>query len=609
MPGATGGTKMKRSSLVTTFRAASIMLLLVASTAQLTLASDDFLVHAQTRGRQHYQDLAVDEAGGFLIVWESGLFWNVGDVRGKRYDSDGNAVAGEYLLAAPVEGEQQQAPRICHRDGGGWAVIWRNTWVYGQDPQPAARVGVFGRFLAEDGTPLGDAFRVGSEFPTDLDIACLPGGGFFAAWDAPDLDGSYYGIFGRYVDDMGNLIGAQIQINTETEGEQGNFGDIRVAASPAGKVLVLWPSNCPVNHGSVACTVEPDGSASSAQARLFDESHNPTGPEFRVNTTTLGTQGSNGMAAAFNDEEEFIIVFSSGDVDTALCNDSTPCSDLLAQRYDATGAPVGGEITVNAVIRGDQIHPDIAYDGDDGYFVVWQHRPPDDGPDSIAGRRIGSDGTLEGNEFLVTSTAHRDDRSPRIASHDGVHVVAWTHFDASANRDVLARRLSGSLPECPETPVADCANDDGSTISLRDGGSDPSKITWKWSSAAGPGDASADLTGYSICIYDGTGSLVINAGAAAFAECRMGGCWSGKSGRYRFRDRSGEKFSVRTLSMRSGDVAKIRLKASGMGAPMSRMREMSVPLTVQLISTNGQCWQAGYNSMLMKERGVTARSQ
>src|SRR5262249_53499260 len=150
----------------------------------------------------------------------------------------------------------------------------------------------------------------------------------------------------------------------------------RVASSPAGKVLVMWSSNCPMFVSSAACPVEPDGSASSAQARLFDESRNPAGPEFRVNTTTLGTQGSYGLDGAFGDDESFMIVFTSGDTDLALCNDGAPCTDLLAQRYDSTGVLVGSEILVNSFIPGAQIHPDVASDGNGGYLVVWEHNPP-----------------------------------------------------------------------------------------------------------------------------------------------------------------------------------------------------------------------------------------
>jgi hypothetical protein len=540
-------------------------------------------------------------------------------VRGKRYDAAGNAIGAEYPVADPVPGEQQRQPRICHLDGGGWAVLWHNTHVWGQDPPPRLREGVFARFLDEDGTPAGDAFRVSSDHPsdqggTDLDIACLPGGGFFAAWGSSDQDGSFYGIFGQYIDGAGALVGAEVQVNTDTAGDQGNFGGVHVAASPAGKVLVLWSSNCPAWTGSAACPVEPDGSASSAQARLFDASGNPTGPEFRVNTTTLGSQGSHGLTAAFSDDESFIVVFASGDVDLAPCNDSSPCSDLLAQYYDANGAPVGGEVVVNSTLRGDQIHPDVASDGDGGYLVVWRHRPPyaSNAIEALAGRHFGPGGVPSGSDFVVTSDPPNDDRDPTLASRGGSYVVAWTNFDRDQGwkRSVLARRLSGSLPVCPEVPNDDCANDEDSAILLRDGGTRPSKLTWKWSADTLAPDPAADLTGYSLCIYEGTGELVMSASAVPFASCKMGGCWSGKQGRYRFRSKGGDKFRVRALSLQNGaEVAKIRLKAAGMGAPMSRMHEMSVPLTAQLIASDGQCWQSGYGEVSMQAHSLSARSR
>jgi len=611
---------MKRSELHATFgsTAAFALMALVASAAT---AGDDFQVNTTTAGNQHYVDVAMDDDGGFLIAWTSNPIWQHASILGKRYDSDGNLVSGEYTIADAVAGEQQRAPQLCHRDVGGWVVIWYNQNIYPlPEVEPVLREGVFARFLAEDGTPASATFQVSSAIPSrqggsGLDIGCLPGGGFFAAWSSSDQDGSYYGVFGRYVDGAGNLVGAEIPINTDTVGDQGNFGPVRVASSPAGKVVVMWSSNCPWYIGSAACPIEPDGSGSSAQARLFDASHTP-GPEFRINTTTIGSQGNYALGAAFDDDEGFMIVFSNGDTDLSLCNDSAPCSDLSAQRYDATGAPVGAEMLVNSFIRGDQIHADIVYDGAGGYLVVWEHRAPytDDSISALAGRHFGPDGTPSGADFLLTSNEPRDDREPSIAAQGGNYIVAWVNYAQAMGwkRSVHARRLSSELPVCPATLDGNCANTNDSLISMRDGGTGPGKIAWKWSADRSTASLAPNggMTGYSLCIYDGTGALFIDMTAPPFTDCEEGEGWRGRNGRYRFKKRSGEAFQMRTLTVQNGsERTKILLKATGMGAPLSRMREMTAPLTAQLLTSGGECWQADYNEMSMRTHTLKARSR
>src|SRR5262245_49850028 len=117
---AQGGTAMKRFSIF------CIVFAVLTLTAKGAFATD-FLVADNNTGNQHYQHIATDDAGGFLVVWTSNWTWQYANVLGKRYDSNGNATSAAFLLVDPLQGEQQRQPRICHRDGGGWVLIWHNT--------------------------------------------------------------------------------------------------------------------------------------------------------------------------------------------------------------------------------------------------------------------------------------------------------------------------------------------------------------------------------------------------------------------------------------------------------------------------------------------------
>jgi hypothetical protein len=71
----------------------------------------------------------------------------------------------------------------------------------------------------------------------------------------------------------------------------------------------------------------------------------PLGPEFRVNSYTTGSQYHAAVAADKNGN--FIVVWSSYQVGSGV--------DEFGQRYNAAGAPQGGEFRLNSYTGGDAL--------------------------------------------------------------------------------------------------------------------------------------------------------------------------------------------------------------------------------------------------------------
>src|SRR6188508_1744590 len=118
------------------------------------------------------------------------------------------------------------------------------------------------------------------------------------------------------------------------------------------------------------------------------------GGEFRVNTYTTGQQYS--PAAAFDRAGGFVVVWSSYKGSAAL-------TEVVGQRYDATGLRVGAEFAVNATPAGfqyaNQVGTPIAMRPDGRFVVVWSDVTA--APSHVRGRRFDANGLPQGAEFQV----------------------------------------------------------------------------------------------------------------------------------------------------------------------------------------------------------------
>ncbi len=88
----------------------------------------------------------------------------------------------------------------------------------------------------------------------------------------------------------------------------------------------------------------------------------PIGGEFQVNTYT--PQNQDDPAMAMDADGDFVVTWSSGGQDGSGLG-------VYAQRYDATGAAVGGELKVNTYTSLSQSSPAVAMDNDGDFVVTW----------------------------------------------------------------------------------------------------------------------------------------------------------------------------------------------------------------------------------------------
>jgi hypothetical protein len=144
------------------------------------------------------------------------------------------------------------------------------------------------------------------------------------------------------------------------------------------------------------------------------------GPEFRANSYTTNAQLA--PAVATDADGDFIVVWQS------MHQDGNQ-GGIYAQRYNAAGAPQGGEFRVNTTTSGHQSLPSVAMDDAGDFVVAWATDGPITGFDIFA-QRYNAAGVKQGNEFRVntiTSVAQTEELAVAMDA-DGDFVVAWEDY-------------------------------------------------------------------------------------------------------------------------------------------------------------------------------------
>jgi cysteine-rich repeat protein len=143
--------------------------------------------------------------------------------------------------------------------------------------------------------------------------------------------------------------------------------------------------------------------------------------------------------------------------------------------------------------------------------------------------------------------------------------------------------------------------------SLKGPGSD--LVTWKW--VDGAATATTDFGNpvvsddYAFCVYDrsqATPSLLFRSLLPAGGTCGTKPCWSANSDKgFKFASRSGNATGVTSVKLVAGAAGKAKIQLKGKGVNLTSRPfglphpPLSVPLTAQLQSANGQCWEASFS--------------
>ncbi len=212
-----------------------------------------------------------------MVTWQSNTQDGSGEgIYGQRFSSDGSTSGSEFKVNTTTAADQITS-NVTSLSNGGFVV----TWQSGSD--------INGQLYAANGTASGNEFQVNTDTTdnqTQPSVASLADGGFVISWTADsDQDGSGEGIYAQRFNADGTKVGDEIEINSFTDGNQSTSS---VTSLIDGGFLVTWNS------------FDQDNSSSGIYGQRFTADGLTAGEEFKINTTTNGSQANASTASLSN---------------------------------------------------------------------------------------------------------------------------------------------------------------------------------------------------------------------------------------------------------------------------------------------------------------------
>ena len=328
------------------------------------------------------------------------------------------AVSGEIQVNTYTENSQSR-PAIATLADGSYVVTWQS---YGQDGD---RWGVFAQRYDTLGNTLGQEFQINTEtssYQEHPSIAALQDGGFIVAWESLHQDGNGKGIFAQRFDGTGAKIAGEFQVNSESTGEQ------------------LYPAIASLNNGDFVITWQSegqDGSDFGIFGQRYDAQGNTLGDEFQINTATTNDQNRPSISSL--QDGGFLVTWASDGQDGSH-------EGIYGQRYNASGEKVSSEFNINTYSNGAQYVPTVTSLEDGGFAIAWQSEGQDGSAYGIYGQRFDSNSQPVGEEFRINTEVSQHQVNPAIAQlSNGGFVVTWQSFyQDGSHYDIYGQRFDST---------------------------------------------------------------------------------------------------------------------------------------------------------------------
>ena len=420
--------------------ATSALLALAATLAAAPLAAQPLVavggqaqVNQVTQSGQDLPDVASDQNGDYVVVWES--FVSAGSdnsgrsIQARRYLASGAPAGAQFQVNTQTAGEQV-APVVSMAPDGRFAIAWTSDEGGGGPVDLDIRA----RLYAANGTPAGNDFLVNTFDLGDQrnpDLSWAGDLGFGVVWESDDDTGPNFdwNIIARVYDGAGVPVTGELQLNTLADQQL----DPAIAGHPSGDLLAAWESF--TSDGS-------DTTTTSIQAVVLG-----SGAEVQVNDHPP-VVADNNPAVAWAADGAILIAWES----TGSAGTDNSLSSIQARLYDSGGNP-GAQFQANAYVTDDQRFPTAAF-LPDGRFLLGWHSYGSFGNDaseaSVQLRAFAADGTPFGTDLQANTYTTNNQRFAALAADGrGGLVAAWESYgspgDDQDGPSVQARRFSLDL--------------------------------------------------------------------------------------------------------------------------------------------------------------------
>jgi hypothetical protein len=313
----------------------------------------------------------------------------------------------------------------------------------------------------------------------------------------------------------------------------------------------------------------------------------------------------------------------------AICNDGAIIAEAGFWRYVSSDETLVVELEEGAVTKRGTTPIDIYVTdiGDGGFRIV---------TDSAA----GSPSSPIRTRFLVArpTLPARATAAQVELTLDGAPVLDCTgpadpapcieqRSDLADSIGLAARSLASgewtlSVPAlCAPYPVPGCerAAKDPSLL-IKDGTGDKDAVGWKWPKGNEDATDLGDPTSsehHAVCLYDATGDLLYRARVVASDDCGAKPCWKAKPGDvgelkdvFIFQDKEALADGTTQLLLKADGRERktLGLKAKGASIELPSIPlalPLVLPVTVQLQSSSGACWESVFDATGTKKNTDT----
>lgn len=346
-------------------------------------------------------------------------------------------LGGQFQVNTYTTNQQYKAA-VATDAQGNFVVVWGSFGGSGTDTTGWS---IQAQRFENDGTPDGTEFQVNSYTTSSQEqpaVAADDLGNFVVAWEGKyqdDPTSSLPGILAQRYDSSGTPVGVEFQVNSYTTYSQLAPS---IGSDADGNFVVVWSSYF------------PDGSQASVQAQLYDDSGNPVGDEFQVNSYTTSYQRR--ASVGVDQDGDFVVAWESA----GSYGSDTSHWSVQAQRFDSAGAMTGGEFQVNSYTSSHQYRTSVAVNGRGDFVVAWESfgsYGTDSDRWSIQAQRFDDSGAAVGDQFQVNSYTANDQYKPSVGMDDrGNFVVVW-ESEGSAGTDTSDLSIQAQFFDSCGRPV------------------------------------------------------------------------------------------------------------------------------------------------------------
>jgi PHD/YefM family antitoxin component YafN of YafNO toxin-antitoxin module len=380
----------------------------------------EFTINSFTAESQMAPSVSTFADGGFVVTWVTGDTSQDGDrsaIKAQLFDSAGSKIGPEFLVNSAANG-QQSGPRVETLDNGNFLVTWL-TQVSGDGTD-----GIKAQLFDRSGDPIGGEFQVNASGSSlfEANVTSLADGRFIISWD----DWSSQSVKAQIFDAAGARAGGILTLaSTSAQG----YGDVIGLA-----------------NGSFVATWRVNGNSWDVKAQVFDASGGRVGGEFLVNTVVAGSQ--NAPTAAALADGSFVITWSESNPEYQSGN-----TRIKAQLFSASGGKIGGELLVStssAYSMGSQVVTALP---DGGFIIAWYNTNliAGGGSDSdVLAQRFTASGAKVDGEFLVNTLTTGSQWIPDLDTlADGRVIAVWQSSSGDLSGSSVRAQILGTEQAAP----------------------------------------------------------------------------------------------------------------------------------------------------------------